>query len=79
MDERERLNWIEHQVVRILRLIIVGISASVGAVVANLTVGDAHEAQWLWAAVFVGAWLLAGFVVERSLFRGAPEHVKLLG
>lgn len=77
VDDAERIAWLERQVVGLMRTVITGMSLFAGWGIARGTVGDGDP--WLWFAVFIGTWLLVGFILERSTFKGAPSHIKFIG
>ena len=79
-EERQRLIWLERKVTELLWAAI-----SVGAIVIGLLTAYLVKTYlivdapgWLTFAVFVGGWLLGGYILQRHTFRGAPEHIQYL-
>ena len=71
----ERVAWLEHKIVRLLWLAISGASMFEGFIVANVTVPDKGVP---WFVVFVGVWLVLGFILQRQELKGAPTHIEFI-
>ncbi len=74
-----RLSWLEWTMVDMLWLLISLTSLLVGAVAAWLTretIGN--RSLWLVIAVFVLTSLVAGWLLKRRTFTGAPPHIDLI-
>jgi hypothetical protein len=74
-----RILWLERKLVGILWLLISLTSVAVGAFAAWF-VGEVMEKRtiWLYAPVALVAWVVAGWLLKRSIFRGAPPHIEYL-
>lgn len=72
----QRVAWLERKMVRVLWLLISVTSAGIGFVVAHYTVGD--DGGWAFVAVLVVVWLVAGELLRRSEFRGAPGAIEFI-
>ncbi len=74
-----RLSWLEWTMLDMLWLLISLTSLLVGAVAAWLTretIGN--RSLWLVIAVFVLTSLVAGWLLKRRTFTGAPPHIDLI-
>ena len=78
-DERtlldKRIAWLEYQVVRLVWGVIALASLLVGYVAYTATVDYLHLGRWVALGVAVAAWLIAGWWLERTEFKGAPDHI----
>ena len=79
-EERQRLMWLERKVTELLWAAISVSSIFIGGVTAYLvtTYFIVDQSRWLWFAIFLPAWLLGGFILQRHTFRGAPKHIQYL-
>ena len=79
-EERERLMWLERKVTELLWAGIIAGAIFIGWITAYIVtryvIVDAPG--WLTFAVFVGGWLVGGFILQRHTFRGAPKHIQYL-
>jgi hypothetical protein len=75
-----RIAWLEQKMVEVLWLLISVSSMIVGGVIAWFA-SELLETRslWLLAPVAITAWLLAGWLLQRNTFRGAPPHIDFLG
>jgi len=74
---RARVAWLEREMGRLLWTLISLSSAGLGWLAATIIFPDSKGLSWF--LVFVGVWLGLGFIVQRSEFKGAPEHIQFLG
>jgi len=81
-DERtlldKRIAWLEYQVVRLVWGVIALASLLVGYVAYTATVDYLHLGRWVALGVAVAAWLIAGWWLERTEFKGAPGHINYI-
>jgi len=77
-EERQRLLWLERKVTELLWAAIIVSGPVIGWFAARLVNLIVDAPGWLTFAVFVGGWLLGGFILQRHTFRGAPKHIQYL-
>jgi hypothetical protein len=71
-----RVAWLEWKMVRVLWGAIGGLSMLAGIIAYRIAVDTVGE----WGALSIGVvvWLIVGWYLHRTEFRGAPAHVKLM-
>jgi len=74
-----RISWLERKVVELLWALIGVASMLIGGSAAWFA-SEIMETRslWLLAPVFVVAWLVCGWLLERRTFRGAPPHIDFI-
>ncbi len=74
-----RISWLERKIVEVLWLLI-GLAALLVGAMAAWFVGEAMEmrSMWLHAPVFLVAWGVTGWLLQRRTFRGAPPHIDFI-
>jgi hypothetical protein len=77
MTLEERIGWLEWQVVRLKWALAGGVSILIGALVANVIVGDRYGTV-VQVIAGIAAWGLAVFYLYRSEFKNHPDHIKLI-
>src|SRR5262249_13001838 len=77
-EERRRLLWVETKVTELLWLAIIVCGPIIGWFTAKLVATFVDAPVWLLVAVFVGGWLVGGYILYRHTFRGAPDHIQYL-
>jgi hypothetical protein len=76
VDElNERVAWLERKMVRVLWLLVSVTSAFAGFVVAYIIDGSFG---WPSILVAIGIWIVAGFMLQRQEFKGAPKHIQFI-
>jgi hypothetical protein len=76
VDElNERVAWLERKMVRVLWLLVSATSGFAGFMVAYTI-----DKSLGWPSIFVaiGIWLIAGFILQRQEFKGAPKHIEFI-
>jgi cation transporter-like permease len=74
-----RMSWLERKMVEVLWLLISLTSLVVGGVAAWLS-SEFMETRslWLLVPVFVVAWAVAAWLLQRTTFRGSPPHIDFI-
>jgi hypothetical protein len=79
-DERklleQRLVWLEREMIRLLYAVIGGLGLLIGGIAYGVTV-DSFGGLGAFGIAVV-AWVICGWYLRRTEFRGAPAHVKLM-
>jgi len=75
-EERQRLMWLERKVIELLWLTVIAGAAFIGWLTVYLVF--TYLIVNPPGSVFVGGWLLGGFILKRHTFRGAPKHIEYL-
>ena len=72
----QRLAWLEWKMVQILYALIAIVSLGVG-IGAYFITKDVFDH---WIAIMVGAvaWMLAGSLLQRMEFKGAPKNIRVI-
>jgi hypothetical protein len=75
VELNERVAWLERKMVRLLWLAISGVSMFGGYIAANIIDPDKGV---FWGAVFLGVWVISGFILQRLEFKAAPNHIQFI-